>query len=196
MASGICYDSKLSSEGSRDVGMHHGAAYFEVQHNPQNPFTITTPQGVVIKVRGTGLAVNVNEFLKTVDVAVTHGLVDVSYRDHTSEITSGQRISIDLATKDKNITAFDASRMNHLSFDDIPLDTFARILEQRFHTPVRFAKEKLKKLRVNGDFVNDEIRLRHILRSMEGALTSYNLELRLEGSSVVIREKPKQYIPG
>jgi transmembrane sensor len=109
-----------------------GEAFFEVQHNEQQPFRITTAHSA-IRVLGTSFLVNTNE--TTDEVAVVTGQVQVQDKKNFNQVIvpAGQRVVLlqhqfmQQSITDSNFIAW---RTGHLNFANAPLQ---KVLEDVAH---------------------------------------------------------------
>ena len=141
-----------------------GEAYFEVQHNPDRPFIVST---ATARVRVTGTAFNVRAYAAedSVEVSVTHGrvwLTHVSAADSV-QLTAGTRAALRAADAPGRIAArlqsqpaadpnFRAWQTDTLRFADVPVAQVARTLQANFGTAVLLSSPGLGQCRFTGTF--------------------------------------------
>ena len=141
-----------------------GEAYFEVQHNPDRPFVIST---ATARVRVTGTAFNVRAYAAedSVEVSVTHGrvwLTHVSAADSV-QLIAGTRAALHAADAPGRIAARLQSRpaanpnarawqTDTLRFADAPVAQVTRTLRATFGTVVQLSTPGLGQCRFTGTF--------------------------------------------
>lgn len=141
-----------------------GEAYFEVQHNPDRPFVVST---ATARVRVTGTAFNVRAYAAedSVEVSVTHGrvwLTHVSAADSV-QLTAGTRAALHAADAPGRVEArlqsrpaadpnFRAWQTDTLRFADVTVAQVARTLQATFGTAVQLSTVGLGQCRFTGTF--------------------------------------------
>lgn len=141
-----------------------GEAYFEVQHNPDRPFVVST---ATARVRVTGTAFNVRAYAAedSVEVSVTHGrvwLTHVSAADSV-QLTAGTHAALHAADAPGRVAArlqshpaadpnFRAWQTDTLRFADVPVAQVARTLQATFGTAVQLSTPGLGQCRFTGTF--------------------------------------------
>ena len=141
-----------------------GEAYFEVRHNPDRPFVVST---ATARVRVTGTAFNVRAYAAedSVEVSVTHGrvwLTHVSAADSV-QLPAGTRAALHAADAPGRTAArlqrrpaadpnFRAWQTDTLRFADVPVAQVARTLRATFGTAVQLSTPGLGQCRFTGTF--------------------------------------------
>lgn len=141
-----------------------GEAYFDVRHNPDRPFVVST---ATARVRVTGTAFNVRAYAAedSVEVSVTHGrvwLTHVSTADSV-HLTAGTRAAlhaadapgrtaIRLQSRPAADPNFRAWQTDTLRFADVPVAQVARTLRATFGTMVQLSSPGLGQCRFTGTF--------------------------------------------
>ncbi|MDO7854060.1 FecR family protein [Hymenobacter convexus] len=141
-----------------------GEAYFEVQHNADRPFIVST---ATARVRVTGTAFNVRAYAAedSVEVSVTHGRVWLTHLSAADsvQLTAGTRAALHAADAPGRIAArlqsqpaadpnFRAWQTDTLRFADVPVAQVARTLQANFGTAVQLSTPGLGQCRFTGTF--------------------------------------------
>lgn len=126
---------------NRQVVLEDGMAFFSVQTQSGNPFLVSAPGGIQVKVLGTGFTVKKYAQLPNVEVAVNSGAVQVA--DSMGGITvlkAGQQISFrSVISTGKRVDGVVADwRTGDLTVTDASMAEVARILEDRYGLEVTF----------------------------------------------------------
>jgi transmembrane sensor len=151
------------AQGLRAVQLT-GEAYFEVQHNPDRPFVVST---ATARVRVTGTAFNVRAYAAedSVEVSVTHGRVWLTHLSAADsvQLTAGTRAALHAADAPGRIAArlqsrpaadpnFRAWQTDTLRFADVSVAQVARTLQANFGTAVQLSTPGLGQCRFTGTF--------------------------------------------
>jgi transmembrane sensor len=155
----VSYPEKFDKK-VREVRLVEGEAYFDVTHNPEQPFVVDVKE-IQVKVLGTSFNIQSAQELNTIEIQVTRGSVMI-YNDFGSEIVNaGQVGTYDRKTKLFNVTTNNVSKLNTVgyatqSFDftDVTLEEVTAHLSKTFNVTFNFKNEKLKNCRMNGEFKN------------------------------------------
>lgn len=141
---------------SRKVKLTSGEAYFNVKHNPKNPFLIQTGE---LKVMDLGTSFNLNIESKSVTVIVNSGKVAMEY--------SGSKNKILLDPQDKGILDLSAKVLSKSPNEDInyrawydktlrykqsPLEVVSKDLEKIYGVKVTFQDNELRERRLTAYF--------------------------------------------
>ena len=169
---------RLNSESSISFPVHFedsirhvsliGEAFFEVSHNQDKPFIVSTDQ---IKTRVLGTSFNINAYPEGDDVQVT--LATGSIQLETIEqnkiiLTPGEQAIFDkhsskLERKEVDISKFIAWNSNKIILDDIKLSEAAKLLERWFDVEISFENPNLGNCFIKGSYENES--LKNILES-------------------------------
>ena len=141
-----------------------GEAYFEVQHNPDRPFVVST---ATARVRVTGTAFNVRAYAAedSVEVSVTHGRVWLTHVSAADSVllTAGTRAALHAADAPGRVAArlhpspavdpnFRAWQTDTLRFADVSVAQVARTLRATFGTAVQLSTPGLGQCRFTATF--------------------------------------------
>ncbi|TDN40564.1 DUF4974 domain-containing protein [Hymenobacter sp. UV11] len=141
-----------------------GEAYFEVQHNPDWPFVVSTNTA---RVRVTGTAFNVRAYAAedSVEVSVTHGQVWLTHIAPTDSVllAAGTRAALHATDAPGRIAArlrsspaadpnFRAWQTDTLRFTDASVAQVTRTLRATFGTAVQLSSPGLAQCRFTGTF--------------------------------------------
>jgi transmembrane sensor len=162
-------DTQLSvafSPRTRQLTLIHGRAFFHVAKDPDRPFLVTTPDGIV---RATGTQFSVYEHNGAVEVTLVEGHVIVTPHNHANHhgdaiaMRAGQRL---LMGKDYPAPRLESAQTNtdtawlsgKLVFDDAPL-TLAIAEFNRYTTDkIVIGDDSLRSIHVTGVFRTDDNR--------------------------------------
>lgn len=127
-----------------------GEAFFDIRHDPAHPFIVQTAT-ITTRVLGTSFNVRTFRDHRQAEVVVTRGLVAVSgVNDARSygNVAPGEALVIDLETKTARKQGIDHNsaiwRQHLVVFNNITMETAARMLEERFSVAIQFEHEMLK----------------------------------------------------
>lgn len=149
-------DIKLG-ERLREVTLHHGAGIFDVIHDPQRGFEVSTSHGTV-KVVGTIFDVHTNHNNDTVTVISGKVRIALDSGNGTEEITllKGSRAfynkinGVDkIAQMSEPPTPQKIDDINKLVYEDAPLETVVFGLNKHFRQKIWLGDDSLKDLKIN-----------------------------------------------
>ncbi len=190
-ASTLRYGRKFQSAARREVWLE-GEAYFEVDHNPQRPFTIHI-QGAITQVLGTSFNVRGYPTESTIEVGVLSGKVAFSAQESKlpEKITlqPGNGVVFDkentsIRKTEKNDANLLAWKTHRLVFEDAPLQEVIAALEKYFGINIKLANTGLAYCRFKGTF--KEAKLEEILTVMQ---VSMNISTLQKGNQYIISGK-------
>jgi ferric-dicitrate binding protein FerR (iron transport regulator) len=133
-----------------------GEAYFEVAHNIEKPFIVTTLSAAKIQVYGTSFNVNAYADSRAVAVTLSEGKVSVRSKntnekmlapDQQALVTDGETISI----RDVDASAFSAWKDGLLVFDNLSMGEISHLLSRWYNVEFEFENESIKDLRFSAD---------------------------------------------
>ena len=163
-----------------------GEAFFQVSHDPQQPFTVTM-NGAEVRVTGTAFNLRAYPENEAVQLAVTEG--SVAFRSENSDngqaVKAGQAAKVDRATGRVSTIPFDeratAWQSGLIVFDSTLFPEVLRTLERQFAVEIE-DNTQLQQKRYTATFDNRS--LDEIL-SVMGATMSFQVDKR--GGKVVLR---------
>lgn len=175
-----------SFQGKNREVVLSGEAYFDVTHNPAQPFIIHTG---TVKTTVLGTAFNIKSDEKQVTVSVTRGKVKVE--DGTkvlAVLTPDQQVAYDLGkasgiqhTVNADSIVTDWTK-RHMVFNGDSFEEIARMLSQRYGVPILFRNDDLKKCKIRASFSGTET-LDHIA-SVLSAIRNGSFEQLSDGTIV------------
>ena len=162
-------DTRLSvafSPRTRQLTLVHGRAFFHVAKDPDRPFLVTTPDGIV---RATGTQFSVYEYNDAVEVTLVEGHVIVTpdnpanQRDPVIAMRAGQRL---LMGKGYPTPLLESARVNtdtawlsgKLVFDDAPLPSAIAEFNRYTTDKIVIGDDSLRSIHVTGVFRTDDNR--------------------------------------
>lgn len=147
------YPGKFTN-GNRTVILADGEAYFDVIHDPANPFVVKTAEGN-ITVLGTSFDVNAYKNDREEKVTVASGKVGLQTIDktRTAFILPGERVTLsktDHAFYKNKVPLEDiaAWRQQRLIFDDQLLQEVMQSLERKYNVTIRIDNKQLLSQRI------------------------------------------------
>jgi transmembrane sensor len=142
-----------------------GEAYFEVKHDPQQPFIIIADNIVHVEVLGTSFYVNTDGVDNKIEVILTSGKVAVYYTNTPDNKTimkpgdkvelSKTRLRIEKSVNDE--PNYMSWKTGKLEFTDTRLDNVVRLLNKVYHADVRLMNKDLGNCRLTATFNNQSI---------------------------------------
>lgn len=135
----------------------HGEAFFDIQHDPQRPFIITTG---TVKTTVLGTSFNIRAFPEEKDITVTvkRGKVKVEAKNKEAHIIgANEQIRFNLPKEELYAAKVDAMSVSKwteedLIFHDITMDEVEEILEERYAVEIQFDNQRLKQCRFTSTF--------------------------------------------
>lgn len=185
-------DTRLSvtfSQRTRQLTLVHGRAFFHVAKDPDRPFLVTTPDGIV---RATGTQFSVYEHNADIEVTLVEGHVVVTphspsnHRGTAIAMRAGQRL---LMGKGYPVPLLESARVNtdtawlsgKLVFDDAPLPSAIAEFNRYTTDKIVIGDDSLRSIHVTGVFRVDDN------RSFVDALKiSYGLSAIERGTASVV----------
>lgn len=143
---------------SREVFLT-GEAWFDIKHNPQQPFLVHTGS-ITTKVLGTSFNIKAYPVEDKVSVTVTQGRVEVRNKKHTLGILKkDQQLTIDKFAQthqqeDVNAEEVLAWKKDDLIMDDISFEQAIKMIEEIYHVQVELQNPTLKNCRFTATFLN------------------------------------------
>ena len=183
-------DSRLSFPerfaADRRTVVLEGEAFFEVAHQPQRPFVITSGE-LTTTVLGTSF--NVRAFAgETSQVTVATGQVNVRSADrsgNTQEVTLNpyEQASYDgqLSTREVDVRPFVDWQEKVLRFREVSLTEAVIALERWYNVSIRIEDERIRACTISGAYINE--RLTNVLESFEHIL---NIKYRITEDQEVV----------
>lgn len=184
----------------------NGEAYFDVTANAQHPFLVHTGR-MTIRVLGTAFNVKAYNTLEDEETTVVEGKVEVSLKEGEEKkviLLPNEKISLkhnDLPAKtaDVHVIQYEVSTVRpgannddmprealwmqeKMSFTDEPFEMVALGMERWYNVKIHFGNEKIKGMRMNGDFHN--ISIEEAMKILQ-MMTPFSYEIT--GNDIYIR---------
>lgn len=141
------------SSSSRDVDLEHGEALFDVAHDAERPFAVTTSNRRVIAL---GTRFNVRRYDERVEVVLAEGRVAVEYDEQRRLIDAGQAISVraDGEARVSEINADDATAWTsgRVVFRETPILRAIAEMNRYSHTKMELRAPNLREEELSGSF--------------------------------------------
>ncbi len=142
-----------------------GEAFFDVAHNPQQPFIVHTGK-YITKVLGTAFNINAYGNADELKVTVTRGKVQVENAGANyatlGVLLPGDQLVIKKEDAIAVVNKVDTTsvvnwRNTELKFDNVTFETAAKRFDKHFDVKIEFINEDLKNCRFTGDFTSDSL---------------------------------------
>jgi len=155
--SSITYPEFFAGE-TRQVNMT-GEAFFEVSHNPDQPFWVTTP---ILKTKVLGTSFNIRAYTDNPDIKISlaTGSIQVSEENNVlATLKPNEQLLFDKGTGNhlvtKQNTIKDISWLdNIIVLDDHSLEETLRIVERWFNVKLHMSTEDVTNKTISGKFIN------------------------------------------
>ena len=170
-----------------------GEAYFEVAHNPEQPFVVQTPQ-LKTKVLGTHFNIVAYPTDKYQEISLYEGEVNLQAEDGKNTSVSlkpGERAFYSSVTGELNIIKTDLGkpaswRENILHFYDEDFYTITKKLERKFQTRIYISDIEVGKLRFTAEF---DVEPLEIIMELLNAAHTFKFEITDDG--IIIQSAKK-----
>lgn len=184
--SSISYPAEFKQK-ERNVAIV-GKAYFDVAHNAERPFTVTSGN-LKVKVLGTRFTFSDYGKSRPASVTLIEGKVDVELGNDRSFILSpSERLTYDRHSGRTVLSIVDTlsetlwSR-GILRFDETPLAEAVYILEESYGQPIELQNETLYAIRVNGQFDIHTQSIHDVLTLFE---STGRMKYSIQGKKIVL----------
>ncbi|MCB0663625.1 MAG: FecR domain-containing protein [Saprospiraceae bacterium] len=173
--SSLSYPENFSGD-TRDIAMT-GTAYFEVQHNPAQPFVIQSPHAATTVL---GTSFQVTDFKASEEATVLVNTGKVRFQPNTSEknitLTKGEEGVFNIAEKRlQKATTPDFNRLawltGSMNFKEQALSTIVQTLETNFGIIIRLENNDLGNCTFTANFDLNQQNLDQILEALQLALS-------------------------
>ena len=189
------YPAKFEGK-TRNVKLS-GEAYFEVSHNPENPFYVQTTE-LTVAVKGTSFNVEAYNTDAEVNVTLVDGKVTLQNPNgnFVSDLVPGENAKFDLTQKtitlSKANTEFYTSwKDGYLVFKNETLEEIVKKLERWYSITVLFDNEAIKKIEFTGTILKNKSidQIFNILKYTAGI--DYSIEIINNKPSIIhLKMKP------
>jgi len=134
--------------------LKEGEIFCEVQHDVNNPFTVTTATGLKIADIGTSFQVRSYQALNEENVSVSSGVVMVK----NQLLHQGEGISVNKATKQATRTNAAAVTWMQQKFilNNVPLSQLLQSLQEQYHIRFSTKNEDILECRVTVSFTTGD----------------------------------------
>lgn len=165
-----------------------GEAFFEVAKDKEHPFTVETPDHVIVKALGTSF--NVKSYAKNAftETVLLTGKVEVTSTEYFKKsiiMLPNDKVKIFkndgrvLTSKSNNATSSIAWREDKIQFNNKPLNEIATDLKIQHNVNIRFENEQISNSKFTGSFdqdlpINDIL---EVLKASKDFKYEYNTEV-------------------
>ncbi|QGY43466.1 DUF4974 domain-containing protein [Maribellus comscasis] len=191
----LTYPQKFEGK-TRDVKLS-GEAYFDVSHNPENPFFVQTPE-LTVAVKGTSFNVQAYNSDDEVNVTLIKGKVSLQSPKgkFVSELSPGENAKFDLTKKTISLSKADTEfytswKDGYLVFRNETLEDIVRKFERWYNITVIFDDEEIKRIKFTGTIMKNKPidQIFNILRYTAGI--DYSFEIINHKPSIIhLKKKP------
>lgn len=138
----------------RKIMLKEGEIFCEVQHDVNNPFTVTTTTGLEIADIGTSFEVRSYKVQNDEKVSVTSGVVKVK----NQLLQQGEGMSVNKATKQATLIPAENSRWMEQKFilNNVPLSQLLTSLQEQYHVHFNTKNNGILKCRVTVSFTTGD----------------------------------------
>jgi ferric-dicitrate binding protein FerR (iron transport regulator) len=141
-----------------------GEAWFEVAHNAEKPFVVTTGD-LQIKVLGTAFYVNARKLASKMELVLMRGRVAIYYKDNPDEfviLEPGEKVEvagdhgkiIKKRNEDENFLAWKTKK---LVFKDRTLTEAITLINKVYNSNLMLGNEKVGRCRISAEFDNQSL---------------------------------------
>lgn len=191
----LTYPAKFDGE-TRDVQLN-GEAYFDVTHNPENPFHVETSQ-LTVEVLGTSFNLEAYGHEKEVNVTLVDGKVNLQNKagQLLTELAPGENAQFNLNQKKINISKVDTEFYTswidgYLVFKGETLDEIAKKFERWYNVEVIFDDDAIRQKKYTGTILKNKPidQIFEILKYTTGI--EYSVEIINNKPSIIyLKNKP------
>ena len=191
----LTYPAKFEGK-TRDVKLT-GEAYFDVSHNPENPFYVKTTE-LTVAVKGTSFNVQAFDCEKEVNVTLIKGKVVLQNQKGTvvSELSPGENARYDLTKREISISKantdyYTSWKEGYLVFKNETLENIVRKFERWYNITVIFDEEEIKQMEFTGTILKNKPidQIFDILKYTAGI--DYSIEIINNKPSIIhLKKKP------
>lgn len=171
-----------------------GEAYFEVAHQPDRPFIVTTAQQASIKVYGTHFNINTYNDLPQVAVTLNEGKVSVR-RENGPEVMlkPDEQAVLRNGTEQISLVAVDAAQFSAwkdgmLVFDNMALGDISTLLSRWYDVKFEFENDRIRAYRFTAD-IKRYGTFREVLRFFE---KTNQIAFTIDDRTILIRDKQEE----
>lgn len=158
-AGGVLTYPEVFDDKRRKVSLS-GEAFFQVAHNPEQPFVVEV-HGVNVTVLGTSF--NIKETEETINVSVATGRVEVKSAHGTEILTAGDQVTVDLKQNEMTLAENSASGTEQywfskkLTFEGVRLASVISDLEEAYGVTIEVANDRILNCRLQATFEEQSI---------------------------------------
>lgn len=158
-----------------------GEAYFEVAHNPQQPFIVKTDMGQT-KVLGTEFDVTAYAG-KPVSVTLIKGKVEVQNASHATALSPGKKAVWDekgeIATSDVDTEPYTLWRDGYLYYDNTPLDDILDDISRYYKVNIKYQAHEVHQYRMRfmvnrSESLEDVVNAINMMQKVQARLVDSN----------------------
>jgi ferric-dicitrate binding protein FerR (iron transport regulator) len=125
---------KSFGDGKRTVSLE-GEGFFDVEHDPANPFLVKTPEGVNVEVLGTSFHLKSGNGIENIALNVTKGLVSIKYKNTSKKVEAGNSAimkNLEFRIEPTSDGNFLAWKTGELIFSQSSLSSIAKALKDYY----------------------------------------------------------------
>lgn len=172
-------------EGDREVEIT-GEAYFQVKSSPSAPFVVKAPH-TTVTVLGTSFNVDAYSSDGMVETTLISGSVKVSAAGKTKKLQPGNLAAtnaVDMTIREANLDAVTGWKNGFFYYDQAPLISVMKDIENWYDVNVKFESEFLKMPHFSGK-IDRSISLDKILSMISETKVA---TFKIEGRTIIVQE--------
>ncbi|PCE65785.1 FecR family protein [Sediminicola luteus] len=188
----LSYPTSFKGDTIRRVRLK-GEGYFEVSHNPAQPFIVEAGDATAVRVLGTSFNVSCFEEEQEVRTVLVEGKVGIhldakNYSDKAVHLKPGQMSSTDRNAKTTRITEVDTDLYTswvrgQLIFQETPFSEIKKRLERKFDVEIVNRVPRIEATRYTGIFKDED------LGAILNVFARYSdFEFKKENHQIIIEE--------
>lgn len=181
------------TKGKRQVYLVEGEAYFDISHDPSNPFIVTSKH-INTRVLGTAFNIKAYRYLSNLQVAVTRGKVRVSDQSGTKAVSllPNQQITVDnqsgrMTKQQVDAQAVISWQRGDFIFNNDRLVDVCAVLSKKYKLNFYFRQKEIQDYRITAGFVSKD-RIDDILSILANA---NSLAYERQGLKVIFKKQLK-----
>lgn len=163
-----------------------GEAYFEVSHNPNNPFVVETSEANV-KVLGTKFNLEAYSKDPVLRASLLEGSIELTSGRNTNLLEPGQEMHFHKDTRNIQISTFNPKSVtawfdHELSFDQTPLPVALRRIGNYYGISIVVENDLVMERKITGNFRNNSIE--ELTNKLD---TLFHADIKYNESILIIR---------
>lgn len=174
----------------RKVYLKGGEAYFEVKHDPEHPFIISTDKGMEVEVLGTSFSMMAYDDESSMLTTLVDGSVRVNISNGKSvtlepgEQAQFQKSEMNIEVKDVNTDLYTAWVRGRFVFEQEELESILRKLSRWYDVEIFYQNESVRRKRLSADLRKYD----DISSFLNLFMQVSNIEFEVNGKTILVKE--------